>query len=537
MEPIRPLVQRITERLGFVSKDQLQALETKLKAETRRAYEAGYNDSANDEPPSGDLKSYGYRRVTTSGLRDFSKVPFDKALETIWTLWQSSPIAKRVIKIKRGYVIGKGLVPVASDDDLQTILTSFWNRNALDADGRRANEFTEQVFLFGEQCFPAFVQESSGAVSLGYFDPKDIERVIIHPQNALETWAICLGASVTTSDSWDTEQGKRVYRVIRDAPSGEYKGRLVTFEQADKTNVLEEWEAKMLKAYGLESYSGDVLLTQINKVSNMERGYSDLLQVADAIDMADQVLFALATREQIASYFFVDVTVEGDDDDVQLVTKRIRNKPPKPQGANVHNKAETWQIMQPDLKQEGSIATLVALLTFIMGGMGFPVSWYGYGSDTNRATLEAQGDPTYRQLEDDQGVVRSMFLRMLTFARDQAIIAGYWKPAKPEDEVIVLPMPEMTAKDFSRVLGLFTPLVSALLMLRDNKLLSEETLLEAIGKVLKEMDIDFNPAEEIAAIGGEELETVATENRRLDTMIRRVVAKVRENGNGHREKV
>ncbi len=512
------IIERLTTRLGLVSKRELET----VKQEARRAYEAGYNDSANDEPGSGDLKSYGYKRITTAGLRDFSKMPFDKALETIWTQWQSSPIAKRVIKIKRGYVVGKGLQPVTSDEDLRVILDDFWDRNNLDADGRRTNEFTEQLFLFGEQCFPAFVQETTGAVSLGYFDPGEIEDVIMHPENALEVCAVVLKAGTATNNAWENSRPKRVYRVIRESQRGDTEGRLVTWQQAEKAGKMEQWEYKMLKAFELQTYSGDVLLTQINKVSNMKRGYSDLLQVADAIDMADQVLFALATREQIASYFFVDVTVQGDADDVNAVVKRIGRKPPKPQGANVHNEAEKWEIMQPDLKQEGSIATLVALLTFIMGGMGFPVSWYGYGSDTNRATLEAQGDPTYRQLEDDQGVVRSMLLRMLTFARDQAVIAGYWTPKEDTDETILLPMPEMTAKDFSRVLALFTPLVSAMLQLRDSRLLTDETILEAVGKVLKEMDIEFNADEELEDLAEDDEEIAQDDNDKLAGMLDKV---------------
>lgn len=515
----KSITERLAERMGLVSKQEISRLQETMQKQVDRAYEAGYND-ANDEPPSGDLKSYGYKRVTTGTLRDFHNMPFDKVLETVWTLWQSSPVAKRVIKIKRGYVVGKGLQPVAKDAQLQPILDDFWSNNNLDADGRRANEFTEQLFLFGEQCFPAFVQVSGGAVSLGYFDPQQIEDVIMHPENSLETWAIVLAAQTAATDKpWETARPKRVYRLVRPAKQGEYKDRLLTAQQTEQAGLLEDWELKMLAACGLFEYSGDVLFTQINKVSNQPRGYSDLLQVADWIDQADQTLFALADREQMAAYFFIDVAIDGSKEDVHTRAKEIRNKPPKKGAVNAHNLAEAWKIEQPDLKQEGSIAALVALLTFIMGGMGFPVSWYGYGSDTNRATLEAQGDPTYRQLEDDQGVVRSMFLRLLTFARDQAFIAGTYRPEKDADETILLPMPEMTAKDFSRLLGLFTPLVNALTILRDNRLLTVETVLEAVGKVLKEMDIEFNPEEELEALRGGELDEVQADNDTLDTLL------------------
>lgn len=520
------MTERIIEAFGGVSKHTLEALKaemtTQAQAMATRAYEAGMYDAAggNDEPPNGTLRSYGYRRATTATLRDFASMPPDKVLSTIWTQWQSSPIAKRVIKIKRGYVLGKGIEPHSEDEDLENVLQEFWTRNNFHQDGRRANEFTEQLFLFGEQLYPAFVRESDGAVLIAYFDPSQIERVVMHPDNALETCAVILKEAQPNSETpWEGERKRQVYRVIRVAQAGEYQGKLITSKQAFATKQVDAWETSMLKHYGLTEYSGDVFLTQINKVSNQPRGYSDLLQVADWIDQADRTLFALADREQMAGYFFIDVAIDGDENAVKAAAARSKQKPPSPGGANFHNLAENWTVQQPDLKQEGSIATLVALLTFIMGGMGFPVSWYGYGSDTNRATLEAQGDPTYRQLEDDQGVVRSMFLGMLTFARDQAEIAGKWTPTEDGAAEITLNMPEMTTKDLSRVMGLFTPLVNALLALKDARQLSDETVQKAVAKVLKEMDIDTSPEEEMRKLVDNETDAAQADNDKLNAAL------------------
>ena len=63
------LPQRLLEALSLTTQSQAEH-------QAARAYEGGFYDglNGNDEPPAGDLKSFGYRRSTSPGLRDFTKM-------------------------------------------------------------------------------------------------------------------------------------------------------------------------------------------------------------------------------------------------------------------------------------------------------------------------------------------------------------------------------------------------------------------------------------------------------------------------------
>jgi hypothetical protein len=277
----------------------------------------------------------------------------------------------------------------------------------------------------------------------------------------------------------------------------------------------------MLASYGLSDYAGSVLAYKVNSISNQPRGYSDLLQLADWIDQADETLFALADREQMAGYFSWDVTLTGaDEKKVKERAKEIRNNPPKKGSANVHNDAELWRMDSPDLKQAGTIETYNALLTLVLGGAGFPRHWFGYGDETNRATAEAQGDPTWRTLEEDQAAVEDMLMQICEFVRDQADIAGAWSGSEGE---IRLEMPEMVTKDYTRILNVLTQLSGALLASVDAGWMTNETAAEAWAKAMLEIGIEYDVIEELSQAeeqaDEDEADEIAAQNAQLKQML------------------
>lgn len=490
-------------------------------ADVQRAYEAGSMD-ANDEPPSGTLKSYGYKRVTTGNLRDFSKVDHKTALETAWTLWQSSPVAKRLLRIKTGYILGGGVQPACTDETLGELIERFWEDNKMN---RRQREFCLQLHLFGEQCYPAFVRRSDGRVLLSYIDPGSIEAVIANPVNPMEMVAVMIGASPSVNE-WMPATEKQVYRVIRKdsevidggrVRQPRYSDMLVTAEQANRA----PWEAEMLRAHGVSDYAGSVFFFKTNSISNQPRGYSDLLQLADWIDQADETLFALADREQMAGYFSWDVVLNGADDKaVKTRAKAIRDNPPRKGSVNVHNEAEAWTMNAPSLGQAGTIETYNALLTLVLGGAGYPRHWFGYGDETNRATAQAQGDPTWRTLEEDQAAVHDILLHLCEFARDQAAIAGAWRGSDGE---IKISMPEMVSKDYSQVLSVLVQYSTALIAAVDSGWITKGTAAEAWARAMGEIGIDYDPVEELEEAQEEEenqeLEELRARNEELETKL------------------
>lgn len=484
--------ERLIKRLGG-------ATQREVSRRISEAYEQGYNDGGEDEPVSGTTRKFGYRRIGGGG-RDF-EIDRETALNAAWSLWQSNPLGDRPLEIKRDYILGRGFSYQTDDEELTKILDAFWADNRL---RRRMKEYALQLFLFGVQCFPVFVRESDGRVRLGYFDPAEIEDVIQHPDNALEMWAVVIKEQVAGSGlkAWHKERGKRVYRIVRKAERGKYAGRWVTAEQAaaEEGSGLEEWEAEMLEVYGLEIYSGSCIYERVNCVSNQPWGYSDLLSIADWVDQLDEVLFALADREHMANYLSWDVTVEGaSPDEVEERAKKILARPPKKGSVNVHNEKETWQLNYPDLKQMGSIETANALQTFVLGGLGLPRHWFGHGDETNRATAQAQGDPTWRSLETAQDIVRDLIVLFLELARDQAAIAGNVLLEGEEAPEIDVVMPEMTSKDLTAVASAASALASALMVAEQQGWISKDKAAEAWSRMMAELGVEVDPEEELAA--------------------------------------
>lgn len=486
--------ERVVEWMGGVTA-------TRLEEATSRAYEAGWYD-ANDEPPSGDIKSYGYTDVAKGSGRH-GRVDHAQMLDTVWSLWQSSPTAKRALTLKRDHIIGKNTLPVTADEDLQALLRAFWERNQLK---KRARQFTLQLFLFGDQCYPAFVRQTDGAVMLGYLDPEQIETVIAHPDNSLEKWAVVVKAE-TAVDNWRSERGKRVLRIIRQEPEAvvdgdtavptQHPGKLVTAEQA----TLEPWEKRLLANYGLTAYSGSCFYEAVNAVVNQDRGWSDLLQVADWIDQADEVLFGLADREQMAGYFVWDVTLTGADTSQVIKRKKeIMANPPRKGSINIHNDSEAWELKSPSLGQSGTLATYDSILTLILGGLGFPRHWFGAGDGTNRATAYAQADPTEKSLEHDQGIVEEMLIGFCLFQRDQAEIAGEWQPDEEADSTITVTMPDINPTNLIEIASMYSPLAAALLSAIEGKLMTQETAVRVWGRALQEFGVELDPTAELETL-------------------------------------
>jgi hypothetical protein len=518
------LRERAIEWLGAVNVSEFDQ-------RINRAYEAGFYDG-NDDPATGDFKKggQGYKRLSDKFIRD-GKIDYNRAIETAWGLWQKSPIAKRVLAMKRDHIVGHSAMPDSNDDNLVEILNEFWQGNNLE---KRSSEFTMQLFGFGEQCYPVFVREADGRVRLGYIDPASIDKVVKHPDNALEDWAVV----AQRYDHGGYTNEKLVYRIVRaaeDFTDGEEvttvdnPGKLITDKQAE----LEPWESEMLAKYKHDEYDGSCFYTKVNAVSNQSRGMSDLLQIGDWLDQADNVLFSMADREQFAGYFAFDVTlVRASKDHVATRNKELRDNMPKKGSVNVHNDSESWEMWSPDLHQSGSIESFRALLGLILGGVGFPVHWYGFGDDANRATATVQADPTTKSLEHDQATVRDMFLSMCRFVADQAEIAGNYTPV--DDLEISLTLPEVSTKDLARTTTSMQGIVIGLSNAQDNGWISEETAAKAFAKIMAELDIQYDVIAELEQVGkdGEQSELANVE--RTNGQLQMMLAQQAEDANGNR---
>lgn len=463
----------------------------------RRAYQQGWKEavdiSANDDPADASLGiaagGFGYKKASSGGSRE-GDVQFDENIRTAWQLWQSNGILQRDAEINRDYAVG-GIISVETEDEnLQEVLDSFVESNKL---WRRIGEFTLQLGVLGAQVFPAFVRDSDGSVSIGYIDPEEIELVVPNPEDAMEMVAIVIKARHSTH-SWDPGSERRVYRIIGTKEvGGEHDGRLTSSKQAN----IHEWEEIMLSSFGLQEYTGDCFYIKTNSFSNQTTGYSDFLAAADLADQWDQTLFAIGQREQLAGFFSFDVTMTGaDEEDCRDRAKGISESPPKPGSALVHNESETWQMFSPDLKQQPSVLTVQEQLKNIIAILGKPEAWFGSSSGAYLATVQAQGDPTWRSLRYRQNEIRYLLEDMFNFVRDQAVIAGsYIQHDNETNTEISVQMPDMTSDDITPVSTAMSAITSSLMIWEERGWIDKAVTQKVLNKIINELGISISSEE------------------------------------------
>lgn len=545
-----PLRQRLYNRVGLLTTEQV---EQRVEKRASEAYKSGFADAAdrgNDDPGDATFApgGMGYR-VASGGVREPS-ISWEQNLLSAWQLKQSNPLVDRMSEIHRDYIIGTGIEPKAVDPDLQTILADFWTDNKMPG---FISELTQQWGDYGAQCVPAFVRDSDGRVRLGYIDPDLIERVVAHPENSREMWAVVIKEQHNL-DTWVENTKKQVYRIVRkaervvvekpqffemrhkesckleampdgltscpecdevifiefgkraieahylkpgepdDAKPADISGKMATAAQSPR----EPWEDVMLAHYGLDDYTGDCFYVRKNADSNQTLGRSDHLQVADTCDQHDAAAFAVGEREQLANLIFADVAIDAEGQNLLDRIKELGDKPPKPGSINAHNLSETWSLNSPTLNQTASVATVDMQRKLVLGGEGIPDAWFGSPSGAHLATAQAQGDPTWRTFSHDQGLIQTWFLEMLAFVRDQAMIAGTYRPEETENEdgetvqpdtSVTLPMPEMTVKDVTGLATALGAVVGALSLAEDRGYISQADAIDATAKVLAELDV------------------------------------------------
>lgn len=510
MATIKEIGIRILESAGLVSAQ-------KAAAQINRAYETGLYDG-NDDPQSGVIAAggYGFSSIGQRGKRDFSKFTNDQIISTAWNSYQSNPIAERALEFRMAAILGRNTAPETDDKNLQIILDQFWARNL--ANNHNLKRFVIAHSLFGELILPVFVRQSDGRVILGYVDQADLEEngIMFHPQNNLERWAVVLKP--------DSKGNRKVFRIIREDEGTVYldtviapkhPGKLITWQQA----AIEPWEVELLRANDLTEYTGSCFYIDKNNLANQPRGYSDLLQSIDWLDANDTVLFSLAEKEELNTYFSWFVKLTGATPEaVKKRASEIRLQPPMGKGqANVHNDSEEWKLVSADLKQSGTDVTARATKKQALEGLNQPETWHNEMDTSNRATAEKADNPSNRHLEHEQADMVQWLTRILQFVSDQAEITGAYKPELDEDgnlvNQITIQVPEIVKGDVVEVSNAYTQTVNALVVsVFDLKVLSRDTAAQVVSKIIAEYGIQYNPDEELAKID-EEMEKATMETQ------------------------
>lgn len=425
-----------------------------------------------------DANEDQWRPLTGDPRRDLGPLTKYRMREIAYYLWRTNPLGNRTIELPLAYILAEGVRLATNDPEAQGWLDSFWQDpiNKMDIN---LVKMIRELALFGEQCWPAFINEMSGAVRLGYLDPDRIATVVRDPDNTRQA----IGIVTKTDDKGRT----RRYRVIVNGPDAE----LFTA----RTRAIRETFT-----------DGECFYFTVNDLQNGD-GHSDLMALADWIDGYDQFLFGELDRNLFSRAFVWDVTLKGATP--EEVQKRARDiAPPKPGSMRVHNDAEEWSAVAPDLKAADTTEFGRMFRNHVLGGGTIPEHWFGGGGDVNRATGDSMSEPTFKVFTMRQSAIKFILTEVGTYvvrSRRAAVGRGETDAGDPKHRVRV-EFPEMTARDISRYAAALQQVVAACVAAIDAGLMAEETAVKIIGAMSTRLGVDIDPVAELgkateAAIG------------------------------------
>lgn len=276
--------------------------------------------------------------------------------DSMWTLWKSNPIVQNRILQLNSLVFGRGL-KLVYDESTQAIIDRFWRVNRLRS---KLKSLGTDGQIFGEVFIGLFPQTSGDVLMTVYesrqvdvdFDPSDVFKV---------------NRYIVTYKNEETGKDEQFEMMPIETYINE-----IEFSQGINTGIIK----KVRKALGLTGATrvkgkGVMCHIKFNNSSSEVYGTSDFSQVADLVeDYMDFVGDRFTVHQMYGSPVY-DISI--DTDDPQVIIDRIEELSGFTIGSNpVHNKNETWQILEP---KSGGIAPTAddkIMRGIISAGMSFP---------------------------------------------------------------------------------------------------------------------------------------------------------------------
>lgn len=442
---------------------------TKVATAVRNALEPfAFREAAG---ASVDLDEDGWRKLSGDANRDLSPLSQSRMQSTALYLWDANLLANRLIELPLAYLLAEGVSLRVADEfeESQKVLKRFWTDPINEMDIKLPKKVRE-LALFGEQCWPTFVNEVDGHVRLGYLDPSEIATVVTDPDNREQPIGI-----VTTKDKKGVA---RRYRVI-------INGGEEVFTQRTR-EIRQTFD------------DGEAFYFAINDLSLSRRGRSDLRAQADWADAYDQFLFGELERYNFLRAFVWDVELTGlDQTAVDARAKTI--KPPRSGSVRVHNESEKWQAVSPDVQAGDTSDGARMFRNHVLGGATTPEHWFGGGGDVNRATGDSMSEPTFKIYSMRQRTVKHMLESVGKYCIRQNIIAETGSEPAWDDERLAVEavFAEMTTRDTTKYAAALQQVVSACALAMDKGLLSAEMAIRVIASVAERLGVEIDPAAEL----------------------------------------
>ncbi|HEX8184403.1 MAG TPA: hypothetical protein VF747_06620 [Blastocatellia bacterium] len=486
-KPRPKLAERVIRRLfgSYIDSQVTAQVEERL---SRQAVSYG------SDPDAGD----GFRSIATT-RRDLTPVDQDKLINIASYLANANPLASRIRKLNRDFVIGDGITIEADDKEtIQPIIDQFW-KDPLNNFDEFQFDVVDYLSIYGELILPTFVNPFNGKTVVGWVDPVEVDRVLPDATNRRIMRRVLMkyGASAGASDLVTVESKRLVY---------------------DIANVVTDPNDK---AYGYRK--GNVLHFKINCAPDARRGRSDYESLIDYLDILDQSMWNDLERVQMLLKFVWDVTVDkATPEDVEKFVKAAKlDKEPPPGAVRYHNKAVEFKAVTPELRTQETCKLADSTRKFVIGAAGFSDFFIGYTEGANRASSDNLDKPILQSLQSRQRKVRAMFRELIDYAIDQRALSAAGRSLKLGLETgrisrnFTISMPELHVKDLSKVGNMIAQLGSALDLAVEKGWLSNETAQTVFVSLLPQFGLEqVKIDEELKRIEAETADREAAETEK-----------------------
>lgn len=419
-----------------------------------------------------DADEANWRKLTGNENRDLSPITQGRQLQIAAYLWAANPLANRLIELPVAYLLAEGVRLKVDDKDAQEWLDAFW-RDPINRMAMKLPKKARELALYGEQCWPVFVNSINGHMRLGYIDPAQIEKVVTDPDNIEQP----IGIIART-----TRRGLRKrYRVITGGPE----------------SVFTENTQAIRRTFT----DGDCFFFTINDLSNATRGHSDLLPVMDWLDVYDEFLLGEADRNDSLRSYIWDVVLKGADPDT-VRQRAAEITVPTRGGIRVHNDAEEWSAVTPDLQAVNATETARLLRNHILGGVSVPEHWYGGGGDVNRNTASSMDETTAKVMAMRQNIwkhILEMVGQYQVNRRLQALFGEAIDIAEPAWQVRA-EFPEMAVRDTSAYAAALQQVVFAVGAAMGQGMLTQDSAVDIIVFIAGRLGVELDAEEELKAL-------------------------------------
>src|SRR5579884_1693182 len=414
---------------------------------------------------SGGEEDWLWRRLSDNFYqKDLIPSTYLEVHNQCFEAYNANPLAFAIVELTTSFVLGKGITVAAKNPRVQRVLMDFWDHPSNHMDERVYSLCTE-LSLFGEQFVRFFVNKYDGSVQIRQIDPSLIDQIETDPE--------------------DIETPLRYHR----RPIGQVMSATSGDPAPFDPNKPQDTEGDWFKA------GEEVMHFAINKVSNAKRGKSDL---ATLLPWLRRYKDWLTDRVRINKYkgaFLYDVRLQGADKKT-IDRKRMEyNYPPEPGSVIIHNEAETWTAVQPQINANDAYQDGRAIKLMVAVGASLPEHYLSDGTSSTRATAAEMGLPTLLRFQRRQKTMRNMLTCILDRVIAEARKAGRIGPRVDTSYDILFP--EIDSSDNQALSQGVYYLVQGLVMAKQQGWVSDETAMQLLFQCVNE-EVDVH--EELAKI-------------------------------------